>query len=130
MPVTFARIAAQKLPLAIETEGGETLNIEYYPQRITSKLMAKVSGANRPLVGPDGGQATEEQVLERLDMSIDILTQVMASWDMVESMAEDGTPGPMTPIDYDHLSLLGVDFLWSLVADIFAAAQMGKQKRT
>jgi hypothetical protein len=54
-----------------------------------------------------------------------ILCELISAWDCVESINDDGTPGPMLPLDVDHVAAAGLDdgFLTRCIAEMTKDAQ-------
>lgn len=125
MAVTIGKIASKRQSAVIDFDG-EELHVEFYPQRISPKMLASFTELDQPLVSADGGAPSSEQVMERINLAVEILVRLLADWDMVEDITEDGVAGPKLPIDTDHLSELGLPILWAIVGGVLSASQMGK----
>ena len=95
MPVSLSQIAANTATAEMEFEGGGTLNIVYYPLKITDEML--LQGQRFTAAGNDEAAVT--------GLMHDINTQlvdIVQSWDLLE---DDGvTPIPLTVERLQRLS--------------------------
>ena len=87
MPITLANMATKEASLVITGGplGEDSINLVYYPNRISTKAIAQLES------GLDGLNLT--------------LSQIIKTWDVTN---EDGS---MYPLDPDSLSILGIPVL-------------------
>ncbi|MGZ3677038.1 MAG: hypothetical protein ACXWQR_00540 [Ktedonobacterales bacterium] len=128
MASTMGRLAAKKQSTVIEFEDDETLRVEFYPQRVSPKMIAALSDFEE---AQERGM-TNAEARGYVMLGVDILLKLLASWDLMEPSAEDETkPSDVTvPIDHEHVSDLGLVILWQIVGGIFQASQSGEAKGT
>lgn len=118
MAITLKQIATKRQSATIDFDG-EELHVEFYPQRISPKMLASFAALDTETADP-------HEIMERLNLSVGILVTLLADWDMVESIDEQGVAGPKVPIDAEHLSEMGLPLLWAIIAGVMGASQMGK----
>ena len=111
MPITLGQLTANRKPLTIKM-GDDELNIEYYPMRLTSEMLVAYANGGKMQELPD------DQVLAVITSPGEMLFDVLADWDMVESIADDGALGPVLPITEETITKLGIVLQWLLVAAI------------
>ena len=109
MPISLSQLTANRKPCVVTFDGVGELHVEYYPQRLTAKMLANFAAADQLKDMPT------ERVLEVVSSPVAVLTTLLASWDLT---AEDG--GPVLPIDAATLEGLGLPVLWQIVAAIMA----------
>lgn len=118
MPVTMSTIANRRASTSFEV-GGETVNIEYYP--------ARVSAANQAQWNAWAAQAGDMSEEEGKRFLASKVVEMIASWDVVESVNEDGTPGPTVPLDIDHVAAFDPGFIGLVLAAAARAVAQGKE---
>lgn len=91
MPITVSQMGANEASLSL-TIAGDTLNLVYYPNKITTKSVTQLDQ------GPDGMNLT--------------LSEIIKSWDLLN---DDGT---MYPLDPDSLAALGIGLLVQITRGI------------
>lgn len=91
MPITASQMAANEAALALTIEG-ETLNLVYYPNKLTTKAITQIDN------GLDGMNQT--------------LSEVIKSWDLLN---DDGS---MYPLDAESIASLGVGLLFQIARGI------------
>ena len=109
MPISLSQLTANRKPCVVTFDGVGDLHVEYYPQRLTAKMLANFAAADQLKDMPT------ERVLEVVSSPVAVLTTLLASWDLT---AEDG--GPVLPLDAATLEGLGLPVLWQIVAAIMA----------
>ncbi len=116
MPVTLAQLATNRTPVTVAFENGLELRIEYFPQRLTAQMLADFAA----LDGIDSRPPSERLAL--VTGVTDTLLMLLASWDLVESIGEDGrATGPATPITRETLAGLGLGIEWAILVGIMAS---------
>jgi hypothetical protein len=85
MPITLARIAANTATVSIDFGGGNVLNVEYYPLRITTEMFAQMQGF---------AEANEATVMQKFEEICAMLVTIVKSWDLLED--DEVTPVPLT----------------------------------
>lgn len=120
MPISLGQLTANRKALTVDLNGDE-INLEYYPMRLTADmLVAYASAANLQ-------EMSDEQALTVITSPGDILLHLLAAWDLVESIAEDGTPGPVLSLDAANIDRLGLALQWALVSALMTdAGNQGK----
>lgn len=133
---TYAQLTANRAP-AIMGTGDDALHLEYYPLRITSEHLRRFAElsvmqetlerrvANLEAIEDKGerAEAVIEEAVGPLDAVIDILLDILASWDLTET--PDGEPLPITR---DVLEPLGLGLNAAIVATIFTTRNAGIPK--
>ena len=117
--------------------GPEALHMEYYPLRITAghlRRFAELSVMEQTLERrvadlaaiEDEGERAEaviDEAVGPLDAVVEILLDLLASWDMTAD-----PDGPVLPITRDVLAPLGLGLTSAMVATIFTTRQVGMGK--
>ena len=112
MPISLSQLTANRKACRIAFEGiaGE-LHVEYYPQRLTAKMLSDFAAAD-----PENMKAMSPEQAVRVALSpVQILPDLLASWDLT---ADDD--GPVLPIDEATLEGLGIQILWQILATIMS----------
>ena len=112
MPISLSQLTANRKYCRIAFEGitGE-LNIEYYPMKLTGKMVADFAAAN-----PENMKAmATEQVVALVSSPTKVLLELLAGWDM--TAVEDG---PVLPIDEPTLAGLGITVQWTILTAIMS----------
>lgn len=123
MPITLGQLTANRKPLTITLDEDTALSVEYYPMRITSEMLVAYAAVGNVQ------DMTDEQALAVITSPGEMLLKLLASWDLVESIAEDGRPGPALPIAAETIGALGLPLQWGLLAAIMQdAGDQGKAK--
>ena len=111
MPISLSHLTANRKRCVVTFDGVEgALHIEYYPQRLTARMLASLNAADKLSEMPS------ERVLEVVSSPVSILTTLLATWDLTA----DDDDGPVLPIDAATLEGLGLPILWQIVAAIMA----------
>ncbi len=117
MPVTLVQLASNRAPAVIDFGGGSVLNVEFYPQRLTAHMLAE-----SPQISNMQG-LSNDRALAVMDGLTDTLLTILASWDLVDSIAADGTPGATVPLDRDHVAEMGLGVQYAIMNGIVASGQ-------
>ena len=107
MPISLSQLTANRKPCTVTFAGVGDLHVEYFPQKLTAKMLANLNAADKLAEMPT------ERVLEVVSSPVSILTTLLASWDLT---AEDN--GDVLPLDAATLEGLGLPVLWQIVAAI------------
>lgn len=111
MPISLSQLTANRKACTVTFEDVGELHIEYYPQRLTAKMIGGFVAAD-----PERMKTMSvEQQAEAASLPVPVLAQLLASWDLT---AEDG--GPVLPIDAATLEGLGLLVLWQILNAIIA----------
>jgi len=108
MPITLSQIAKNTATFTMPygNDGG-TVEITYYPSRLTEKTYADAKILSDP---------TQNDLDENFTAINDVLCQLMKSWDVMD---DDGTP---FPIDKEQLKRLPWEFrltvFYAIIADM------------
>ena len=117
MPISLAQLATNRAPATIDFGDGATLQLDYYPQRITAQMMADYAALDTLK------SVSNERAMALMTGVTDTLLHILASWDLVESIAEDGTPGPALPLDHAHVAALGFAIQIQIMNGVIEAMQ-------
>jgi hypothetical protein len=109
MPISLGQLTANRKALTIPFEGVGELHVEYYPQRLTAKMLTDFATADKLADLP------AERVVEIVSSPVESLLVLLHSWDMTAT-----DDGPVLPIDRETLSGLGLQILWAIVAGIMS----------
>ena len=113
MPLNFAKLAATTASATIDFGDGNVLNVEYYPQRITSQMLLDIAA-----LGESAGDVAG--ITRAVSTPATILASVLHSWDAVEEDAESGNETPL-PLDRDHLLALSIGVQWAILNTLIQA---------
>ena len=116
MALTPTKVVSRKNAVALAF-AGETVNLEYYPTAISNSQ----AGTLRDWVERAQAASEADQLAVMTEFGKWLCT-ILASWDYVESINEDGTLGPMVPITPDSLAVqlsTYSDFMWAAITAIF-----------
>src|SRR5260221_11473924 len=111
MPITLGQLTANRKALTIPCEGGE-LRIEYYPRRLTAQMLIEYAETDKIKDMPP------ERVMQTMASPTDMLVVLLATWDLAESIDEDGQAGLTLPINRETLIALGVLNEWQILGAI------------
>lgn len=115
MPINLAKLAANKASVAIDFGEGNTLNVEYYPQRITAQMMLDLAD----LSDVSSSAPQDAGAMKRIvGTPATILSSLLASWDAVE-VGEDGQEQPY-PLDLAHLLAIPMSTQWVILNTLIA----------
>lgn len=129
MPLTPRAIADRKATCTF-SYAGEPVTITYYAGRITSLTKEAVEAKQAELTTlAERGDAAGE-IAARRYLAAWVLDYLTAWEGVVESVADDGTPGPLLPLDVETLATLDPDFLIALLRAMVADTQAGKATGT
>lgn len=116
MALTPTKVISRKNAVALAF-AGETVNLEYYPTAISNSQ----AGTLKDWVerSQAASEADQQAVLTEFGKW---LCSILAKWDYVESVNEDGSLGPMVPITPESLATqlsTYSDFMWAVITVIF-----------
>ncbi len=123
MPVSLQQLATNRAQATVDFGDGATLALSYYPQRITAQMMADYAALDSLK------SQSNERALALMTGVTDTLLALIAEWDLVESVAADGTPGPTVPLDHPHMAALGFGVQIQLMNGIIEAMQRVGESR-
>jgi hypothetical protein len=123
MPISLQQLATNRADATIDFGDGATLCVGYYPQRVTAQMLADYTALERIKTLPN------DRALAIMTGLSDTLLALLASWDLVESIAEDGTPGPTLPLDHDHIAGLGFAIQVQIMNGVIEAMQRAGESR-
>lgn len=91
MPLTLAKMASNEASVTVTDDklGDESINLVYYPNRITSAEIKQIDGD--------------------FDTCIQALAKAIKSWDLLQ----DDEISPL-PVDVESLSYLGASIVWAI----------------
>lgn len=116
MPLSLAKLTANKAPAVVDFGDGATLNLEYYPQRLTSAMLLR---ASLPADSAKMAALTSDEQLAALDSATDLLSELLASWDLTDGPDEE-SQAPV-PVDREHIAALGIQVQWTIFGAIMSA---------
>lgn len=123
MPISLQQLATNRATATIDFGGGAVLNLTYYPQRITAQMLADYAALDSLK------SQSNDRTIAIMTGVTDTLQALIADWDLVESVAEDGTPGPLVPLDHEHLAALGFAIQIQVISGILEAMQRVGESR-
>ena len=115
MPLNLTKLANNRASLAVDLGGGNVLNVDYYPERITSRMLLDTAAAAEA-----AGSDPTAQAAANLNANAKLLLAVLASWDAV---VEDDSGNEIAwPITLDNLLALSLAASGAIVKAISADA--------
>ncbi len=126
MPVNLAKIATNTANLAIPM-GEDTLNITYYPGRVTERMFTVLNQMNNLQ------KESEEAVMQAFEQAFSdfnsMLTSVLKSWDLYED-AEETIPFPINAKRFSEIALgVRMAVFSAIMGDIRPEAQAAQNGR-
>ena len=114
MPISLSQLTANRKACEVTFDDVDgVLHVEYYPQRLTARMVADLVAAD-----PESMKGMRpEQQLQAAISPVRILAELLASWDLT---ADDD--GPVLPIDAATLEGMGVPVLWQILGAILGNA--------
>src|SRR5690348_17090401 len=100
MPLNLTKLAANRASVAIDFGNGETLNVQYYPEKLTGQMVLDATAA------ASDGASEADQGRAAIMANANMLLTILASLDAVEDDA-DGNEQPY-PLDLAHLLALSL----------------------
>lgn len=129
---TVAQLAQRRAVTLVDLGDGVTVTVEYYPDRISPRILrqylelAMLQQFSTALVASiQSEEDIERLLLRRLDGLSELLSTLIASWDLTE---EEG--GPMVALTPERLAQFGFPFLWLVCQRIVGQVQAGEAKGT
>lgn len=129
---TVAQLAQRRAVTLVDLGDGVTVTVEYYPDRISPRILrqylelATLQQFSTALVASiQSEEDVERLLLRRLDGLSELLSTLIASWDLTE---EEG--GPMVALTPERLAQFGFPFLWLVCQRIVGQVQAGEAKGT
>lgn len=104
MSISLSRIANNKAPLTFQYDG-ETVNLVYYPSRVTEKVFAQLQSFSK---------MNEANMTEGFASFNAMLVNLIESWDVFEDDAQT----TVFPLDADRLAELPFAFRVQLIGAI------------
>ncbi len=131
MPLSLVEITQRTAP-ATFTFLGETVNLDYYPARVSVAGPFELEAAQKRAMAAaeEAEKRGEDGVAAARRVMAEFVCELLAGWDLVENKAPDGTPGPRIPVTVERVAQIDPGFLGECLTAIFAAARMGKAERT
>lgn len=114
MPLTLAKLVANRANANIDFGDGDVLHVEYYPARISSKMLLEIADTDRLKDLPN------DRALAVMASATDTLLTLLASWDLAD-VSPDGMSETILPIDRAHLEPLGLSIQWAILNGIVRA---------
>jgi len=122
MPLNVTKLANKRAPLTVDFGGGESLDLEYYPDRITAKVML-ASNTSQAAAGSNDA----EIVLAAVNANADLLMTILASWQAVQDDADGNeVPYPLTRDNLLAFSLRGTNLILKAIAEDATGVVEGK----
>lgn len=116
MPLSLSRLTSNRAAAVIDFGDGDVLHVEYYPAKITGKMMADLAGTDaKALVN-----LPAEKAVALINSPTDILTSLLASWDLVDD-PDDGSEATPIPLDRTHIEALGISIQWAILNGVMSA---------
>lgn len=110
MPISVAKIASNTASLALQIEG-DTLNVVYFPGRVTEKVFATLQSFST-------ASQTSEELLADFQQFNETLAGLIQSWDVFEDEAQT-IPFPVDPARFPELPFaFRMDVVNAIMGDI------------
>lgn len=122
MPTTPQRIKERTRSVTFEIDG-ETCTFTYAAEPVENVTQEQFEQWQQEMTA-SGEDAAAVAYLA------DLICQFVRKWDVVESIAEDGTLGPMWPLTVDRVATLDSTFLARVFFEMFKDAAAAKQLGT
>lgn len=113
MPVSLSALIAKRASACVDFGGGDVLNVEYYPDRLSGKMVHFFALADQIADLPIARAA------DVMASATDTLLTMLASWDLVDEA------GAVLPIDRDTLDMLGLIAQWRIVSALLQSSGAG-----
>lgn len=114
MGLTLAKLVANRAQADIDFGDGDVLHVEYYPARITSKMLLEIADSDRLK------DLSNDRALAVMASATETLLTLLASWDLTETNPADGSER-LLPIDRAHLESMGLAIQWAILNGIVRA---------
>lgn len=124
MPLSLAALTAETAHATLDLGDGDTLELDWYPKRFSSEMMRRIEAAEQVK------DMSTADALATLDAAADILCTLVARWDLVEYIADDGTPGPTLALTPERLRACSLELVWLILMKLLAETRMGEAKGT
>jgi hypothetical protein len=112
MPLSLRTLTSKTVAKVIDLGDGNVLNVTYYPARISGKMVAYYGG----VTSADQLEALPaDERLARIVSPAATLATLLASWDLADDIADDGTVTALVPIDPAHIEMLGIGIQWAIL---------------
>ena len=122
MPLNVTKLANKRAPLTVDFGGGESLDLEYYPDRITAKVVL-ASAASQAAAGSNDAELAEAT----LNANADMLLTILASWQAVQDDdAGNEVPYPLTRDNLLAFSLRGTALILKAITEDASGVVTGK----
>ena len=121
MPLNVGRLAKlthDRVSVTIDFGEAGALQVEYYPQRLTTRMILDLADSGQP------GTLTPDRQIRVMASAATILTALLASWDLTATNA-DGLDEPV-PLDAAHIEQLELNVAWQILNGILSAQTRGK----
>ena len=115
MPLNLASLTANHADLTVDFGGGASLDISYYPARITSQMLLDVTAIQQM----QQANPTPEQMQAAIETPARLALSLLSSWELVETDAE-GVDQPV-PLTLERLLGLGLSTVWAIINTIISA---------
>lgn len=109
MPITLGQLTANRKSATVRFDGGGELHIDYYPRKLTAEMLTRFAALDTI------GKMEQTQALDIALAATDMLLDLLADWDLVEHINDDGTPGPVEPITRERVASLGLEIQWTIL---------------
>lgn len=116
MPLTPAAIA-QRTESTTFQFAGESVTITYRAGKVGAITKAEADGWETTVDALDEADARA--------FLAGLVCEYIASWDVVESINEDGSLGPMVPLSVERISVFDPAFLGTVLAEAIKAVRLG-----
>jgi len=125
MPLSHAALTARITHSTLDIEG-ETLNVDWYPKRLTSEMMHRVGETSTRRLA----DMSVAETLAAIDTAAESLAQLVGGWDFYEYIDEDGTPGPVIEPTLERLRQCSIELLWAIFNALLGETRMGEANGT
>lgn len=122
MPLSLAKLQANRAEAAIDFGDGDVLHVTYYPRKITGEMFSAYASLGRATK-----DVQEEEALAALDHVLSVtetLAAILAAWDLTDT-DKRGNEVPV-PVDRAHIKRLGLAVQWAIFNGIMEASATGE----
>lgn len=123
MPLSVAAFTAQTTHVTL-TIGEGTLEVDWRPKAVDGEMLGRLQSLKRLKDLPD-----DEQV-EALELAATLILKLIARWDLVEYIEDDGALGPVIALTPERLRQCSLDLLWTILNALLDESQMGEANGT
>jgi hypothetical protein len=115
MPISLAKLVADRASVTLDFGDDATLNIDYHPTKVTGKMLQDLAALD------DLKNMSHGQAIGLLASATNTLLALLAAWDLVDD------DGAVLPLDQETVESLGLTLQWRILAEVIVAGVGGGQ---